>query len=606
MEFSIYTSKQIERGIFAANIAVAGLVIVCFALLFGFASPMIPTGALNFVQALVVIVFCGERFMRLYMARSKRLYLRGHWFEFALLGLLLVLLFRAGAWENSAIIRQVAIGIYLAFQTTAKLARRTVSIASKGKNPVGMMLCVFGIMIVLGTLFLMLPASGARGRIGFVDAVFTATSAVTVTGLTVKSTAVDVSLFGQHIILVLMQLGGLSIVIFGVVLAFMAGQVFSIKEKTFVGDILSLDQFGHTGKVVTFILVTTVLIELAGTLLLLNSWGSLASGTYSKWFYSVFYSVSAFCNGGFDLMEGSLSPVRDRLSVYFVICPLIILGGMGFGVMYNVGTICKDIVSRMAKRIFSRDRIEFADPRRRLQLQSKIVLVTTLLLVVVPAFAFLVFENNMKPSHDISFTSVQENIFGPGARPQPHFGFLESIFVSVSARTAGFSTSDVGALSSVSLALLMVLMFIGGSPASAAGGIKTVTFAIIIMAAWATVRKRGHVEMFRRSVTLAAVGRSLVIVLLFAATIMVASSALAITERHNTFTLGQIMFETTSAMTTSGLSTGITPTLTTAGKGLIICTMLAGRLGPLALLAFMTLNLKPARYSYPEEPVMVG
>ena len=185
-------------------------------------------------------------------------------------------------------------------------------------------------------------------------------------------------------------------------------------------------------------------------------------------------------------------------------------------------------------------------------------------------------------------------------------GIGDALFQSVTARTAGFNTVDIGALSASSKFVLILLMFIGGSPGGTAGGIKTVTLAVVIMAALATLRKRDEVEVFRRSIRLLIVRRAVTVTLLFIVVLFTAALALSITENKNQFTMMQIMFETASALGTVGLSTGITGSLTSAGKLIIIVVMLIGRLGPLTLLASLTFNLKPARYEYPEEPVIVG
>ena len=373
-----------------------------------------------------------------------------------------------------------------------------------------------------------------------------------------------------------------------------------------MGDIMGLEQFGHTGKVVAFIITATLGIEIVGAYLMLDTWAGLAGSEYNKWFYSIFHAVSAFCNAGFSLTDNGMSAIKGTAGLYLVVCPLIILGGLGFGVLYNIGSIAFDLLGRFAKRLVYRDKAVFARPRRRMQLQSKIVLASTAVLIIVPVVAFLIFENNIQPQRSIEFKSVQDNIFGSQNGAKPEFGVLDGLFQSISSRTAGFSTVDIGSLSAPSLAVLMMLMFIGASPGSTAGGIKNVTLVIILMAAFTTIRRRDEVEIFNRSVRLVAVGRAIMITLLFGAVIMFVSFALSITERHSGFTFGQILFETTSAVATSGMSTGITPTLTTAGKLLIILTMLVGRLGPLSLLASLTLNIRPVRYSYPEEPVVVG
>ncbi len=183
---------------------------------------------------------------------------------------------------------------------------------------------------------------------------------------------------------------------------------------------------------------------------------------------------------------------------------------------------------------------------------------------------------------------------------------MDALFQSVTARTAGFNTVSIAALSDASKLILILLMFIGGSPGGTAGGIKTVTFMVILMAVIATLRRREEVEIFHRSVRLMIVRRAVTVMVLFALTLVGATLGLCLTEASNHFTLMQMLFEVTSALGTVGLSTGITPALTTGGKLIIVIVMLTGRLGPLTLLSAMTFNVKSARYSYPEEAMVVG
>jgi trk system potassium uptake protein TrkH len=196
--------------------------------------------------------------------------------------------------------------------------------------------------------------------------------------------------------------------------------------------------------------------------------------------------------------------------------------------------------------------------------------------------------------------------YAGGSNSPEKTSVLGALFQSITARTAGFNTVDISAMSASSKFILILLMFIGGSPGSTAGGIKTVTLAVVVMTAIAALRKRQEVEMFKRSVRIVVVGRAVTVTLLFAAVLFTATLALSITENSKPFTMSDIMFEAGSALGTVGLTTGITASLTTAGKFIIIATMLIGRLGPLTLLAALTFDIKPARYNYPDEAVIVG
>lgn len=272
-----------------------------------------------------------------------------------------------------------------------------------------------------------------------------------------------------------------------------------------------------------------------------------------------------------------------------MVCPLIILGGLGFGVLYDLVNIGADRIRRLLKKSFSKYYRFSMEAPKRMQLQTKIVLSVSAILIILGTIAILFFE------HFTSKNISNENI-----------GILGAFFQSVTARTAGFNTVDIDALTPSSKFILISLMFIGGSPGSTAGGIKTVTLAVVLMTAIAALRKRSEVEMFKRSVRIVVVGRAVTVTLLFVAVLFTATLALSVTEVTNDFTMSDIMFEAGSALGTVGLTTGITPVLTTAGKLIIIATMLIGRLGPLTLLAALTFNLKPARYNYPDEAIIVG
>jgi trk system potassium uptake protein TrkH len=351
-------------------------------------------------------------------------------------------------------------------------------------------------------------------------------------------------------------------------------------------DLLSEQTSGVIAHFIRFIFLATIIIESLGAIFLHDMWlkaGPIPKHIESLWFCSVFHSISAFCNGGIGLFSDSLIKYNFNWQIYGVICPLIILGGLGFGVLHNI--VDFSWYKFKNQIIYLPKTHHHLIGHERLQLQTKIVLLVTVILIFGGTFGLLILQHNT----------------GDG-----HFDFADAFFQSVTARTAGFNTIDLRTLSAPSKLFLIGFMLIGGSPGGTAGGIKTVTFAIIIMAVYATARRRAEVEMFRRSIPLSSVGKALTVILLFTFVYLGAVFLLAITERHNHFDFIDVMFEVASALGTVGLSCGITASLTTAGKIIIIITMLIGRLGPLTLLAAMTFNIRPARYSYPTEPVVVG
>jgi len=593
----IYKNKRLENILIGANALIAAVVAASFVLLFGFETPLLPAKILYAIQIVLLCLFIVEKIIRLFNAASKAEFLRTNWFEIPLLIALGIAVFGAGRWfaptkEAASTARHFTAGIYLVLQVVTKLCRTSVNLAASGKSPTRTLIASFLVLIISGAGLLVLPRASAVGkeRLSFVDALFTATSATCVTGLIVRDTGQDFSMMGQVVILALIQLGGLGIVVFGAVFAVLLG--LSLREQVAMQDLLSARTLSRIGNMIAFIFIGTILLEAIGAVSLFGMWDDVpgrVADVPQQWFCSFFHSISAFCNAGFSLFSKSFIDYNRSWQAYVVVCPLIILGGLGFSVLYDLSNIATDRTNRFFKKRFNkRYRLSMEAPKR-MRLQTKIVLSVSAGLIVLGMLAILLFERYASGSDSAGDTSV-----------------LGALFQSVTARTAGFNTLDIKAMSASSKFVLILLMFIGGSPGSTAGGIKTVTLAVVIMTAVAALRKRGEVEMFRRSVRIVVVGRAITVTLLFAAVLFGATLALSITENSNGFTMSDIMFEAGSALGTVGLTTGITPSLTTAGRLIIIAVMLVGRLGPLTLLAALTFNLKPARYSYPEEAVIVG
>jgi trk system potassium uptake protein TrkH len=603
-----YKDKRLEKVLIGINALTAAVVAASFVVLFGFDEPLLSARFLYAVQVALLCIFIVEKIVRFSNTVSMREFWRGNWFEVPLLLALGIALLGAGRWfgkTDPAAVRHFAVGIYLVLQVVTKLCRTSVNLAASGRNPTRTLIASFLVLIISGAGLLMLPRASAPDteNMSFVDALFTATSATCVTGLIVKNTGRDFSFMGKVIILSLIQLGGLGIVMFGAVFALLLGQALSLRESVAMQDLLSARTLSRIGNMIAFIFVGTILIEAVGAVSIFGMWGDRVANVQQQWFCSIFHSVSAFCNAGFSLFEDSFRGYNKRLEVYMVICPLIILGGLGFGVLYDLVFIAADKIKRFFKRRFNKQYRFSMEAPKRMRLQTKIVLSVSALLIVLGMLAILIFERYTIPAS----AAITETSASPELAPvPPSVGILGALFQSITARTAGFNTIDISALSASSKFILIVLMFIGGSPGSTAGGIKTVTLAVVIMTVIAALRKRQEVEMFKRSVRIAVVGRAITVTLLFVAVLFGATLALSITENANGFTMSDMMFEAGSALGTVGLSTGITPSLTTAGKLIIIVVIFVGRLGPLTLLAALTFNLKPVRYNYPEEAIVVG
>ncbi|HBG78110.1 MAG TPA: ATPase [Phycisphaerales bacterium] len=576
----LYRNKPLERLLILLNASVTAAVAGTALAQLGFYEHAIPDKIAASILIWSTVFFIAEKIIRFFNSRSKKDYLATRWFELLFVLVFVVLLISANF--------MLAMGVYLLVEIIAKICRTVVNLAASGKSPAVALAGLFILLILCGAALLMLPKSHTDKPLSFVDALFTAASATCVTGLTVKETGIDFTLVGQTIILSLIQIGGLGIVIFGAVFALLFGQSLGVRQATAMQDLLSAQTVNKIANMIAFIFIATIGIEFLGAAYLYNMWDSafpMPDYIKSKWFCSLFHSVSAFCNAGFSLFSKNLVEYSFNWRVYGVICPLIIFGGLGFGVLRNLFDIFSDRAVRILKNIIPFAKKPAAHLPQKMHLQTRVVLFVTSLLIIFGTVFLLVIQNNT-------------------GNCKINLG--DAFFQSVSARTAGFNTIDINALSEPAKMILIILMFIGGSPGSTAGGIKTVTLAIIVMAVYATIRKRADVEMFKRSIPLVAVGKAFTVLLLFAVMFFTSGFLLTITERHNNFATSAIFFETASALGTVGLSCGITPSLTTAGKLIIIITMLIGRLGALTLLATLTFNIKPKRYNYPIEPIIVG
>ena len=591
----VYKNKKLEKIIIAINVLAAVVITASFAMLFGFDKPPLPAALLYKVQAVLLFVFIAEKLIRLFNAASKVEFLKANWFEIPLLLALGTAIFGAGRLfdkPETIIVQYSAVCIYLVLQVVIKVCRTLLNLAASGRNPTQTLIASFLILITSGAGLLMLPKASAGENLHFVDALFTATSATCVTGLIVKDTGSDFTLMGQLTILSLIQLGGLGIVVFGAVFALLLRQALSLRESVAMQDLLSAQTLGRISNMIAFIFVGTIIIEAVGAISIFRMWDNAPGwigNVHQQWYCSIFHSISAFCNAGFSLFGDSFVGYNKNWGVYAVICPLIILGGLGFSVLYDLVNIVADRIKRFFKRLFNKQYRFLMQAPKKVQLQTKVVLSVSAILIILGMLAILLFER-----------------YAGRNNPAENPGILGAFFQSVTARTAGFNTIDISAMSTSGKFILILLMFVGGSPGSTAGGIKTVTLAVVIMTAVAALRKRQEVEIFKRSIRIDIVGRAITVTLLFVVVLFGATLTLSITERANGFDMSQIFFEAASALGTVGLTTGITASLTTLGKLIIIATMLIGRLGPLTLLAALTFNLKPARYNYPQEALIVG
>lgn len=428
----------------------------------------------------------------------------------------------------------------------------------------------FILIIFIGASLLSLPVSTVDGEgLSFIKALFTATSATCVTGLVVVDTGTTFTIFGQLVILTLIQVGGLGFMTFATLFAFLLGKRISLKERILLQESLNNISIEGIVRLAKRILVFTAFFESIGALILSIRF-SFDMPLGKAIYYGIFHSVSNFNNAGFDLMGEfrSLTGYVDDPAVVLTISSLIVIGGIGFIVM-------NDIYEYRATR--------------RVSLHTKVVLSTTMwLLLAGTVFIFLLEFSNSKTLGPLS---TEGKVLG-------------ALFQSVTARTAGANTISIGDMTQSALFLTILLMFIGASPGSTGGGIKTTTFATLIGAVWSQIRGREDVVLFRRRVGYEIIYKALTVTFSALALIMVMAMLLTITEEGYDFLM--ILFETTSAFATVGLSMGLTPHLSPAGEIIITMMMLAGRVGPLTVAFAITLRRKQNPYKYPKGKIMIG
>ncbi|MBQ7889359.1 MAG: potassium uptake protein [Erysipelotrichaceae bacterium] len=434
---------------------------------------------------------------------------------------------------------------------------------------------LFGILI--GSILLALPiSSSTQGKIDYIDALFTATTSMCVTGLVTLPTVSTWSFFGQLVILILIQIGGLGVITIIAGLMIYMNKKIGLNDRLLLQDAFNLNSISGIIRFIKKVLKGTLIVESVGALLYMLVFVP-EFGVRGIWI-SIFTSVSAFCNAGIDIIsENSLCDYALNPIVNAVTSMLIVLGGIGYLVWWDVVRVLKKRTQQKIS-VFS-----------HLTLHSKIVLSVTTFLVLFGALSFLVFEyNNPLTIKNLSlFDKVQV-----------------SFFQSITTRTAGFATIPQQNLTNSSAIISMILMFIGGSPAGTAGGIKTITIAVLLISALATIQNREHVEVFDRTLSKHAVNKSVAVVSV-SFSIMMVSTLLLSSCMHAD--LLDILYETVSATATVGLTRNLTPSLNMMGKIVIIVTMYLGRVGPISLLvAFNAKKDKKNVIKNPIEEISIG
>ena len=422
-------------------------------------------------------------------------------------------------------------------------------------------------MILIGAFLLALPFSSASGEwTSFSDALFTSTSAVCVTGLIVRDTATYWSLFGQFVILLLIQIGGLGVVTVALSIVLISGKKIGLKQRSTMQEAISAPQVGGMVRMTGFILKGVLIIEAIGAVLLSFSFCA-EFGFWKGLWYAIFHSVSAFCNAGCDLI-GVKAPFSSMTSyaanpwINLPLMLLIVIGGIGFFTWEDV----------------LKNKWHF----RRYSMQSKTILITSAFLILLPALYFFFFEFQDAP--------VGERIW-------------LSLFQAITPRTAGFHTADLTMMTESGLMIIMSLMLVGGSPGSTAGGMKTTTLAVLVSSALAVFRRKENTHLFKRRVEDSIVKTAISLLIMYLALFLFGGILIS---RIEGLPLLTALFETASAVGTVGLSLGVTPALCAASRCILIVLMFLGRVGGLTLI-YAAVSNKGAKISeYPKENITVG
>ncbi|WBW99406.1 TrkH family potassium uptake protein [Oceanirhabdus sp. W0125-5] len=450
---------------------------------------------------------------------------------------------------------------------------RTTFNSKKIKNkltPVQILAGGFFVLIIIGAILLTLPiATVDRVSTNFIDALFTSTSAVCVTGLVVVDTGTYWSMFGKTVIITLIEIGGLGFMSVATLFFLLLGKRITLRERMVMQEAMNYFSLQGLVKMAKYILIFTFSVQLAGAAILsiqfIPEYGPLKGIGYS-----LFHSISAFCNAGFDLMGNftSITKYSGNPLVMLTITSLIIISGLGFFVWADIYNYKKS---------------------KRLTLHSKIVITMTVILVIGGAILMFLFENSNPDT--IQNVSTGEKI-------------LSSLFASVTPRTAGFNSISTDAMTNAGKFLTMILMFIGGSPGSTAGGIKTVTAGVLILTLIAFIKGKEDVEAFGRRINRDTVFKAFVIVLISLLLVIVSTLLLSVTEPNTNFEL--IFYEAISAFGTVGLSMGLTPNLSLGGKIIVAIAMYCGRVGPLTVALALGNKKRKGAIRYPEDKILVG
>ncbi|MBF8962589.1 ATPase [Pontibacter sp. FD36] len=545
--------------------------------------------AIDAILGVFVVIYL----LRILYGFERVKFLRRTWFEGVLMAIILVNhvgtylfdfpviynIFEGIGMPLSVEIYRVLVSLYMLLLLVIELLETRVHLKTLQVKPAVTFLMSFLTLIALGTAMFMLPKmTNDPDGMRFVDALFMATSASCITGLTVVDPGTYFTFSGQVILLLLVQLGGLGVMTFATFFATLMRQGIGIKQHVAMFEIMESESISFTKGLLRKLIIMTLSIEAIGTVIIFATWGNEVEfvGLGSKIFFSVFHAVSGFCNAGFSLFpEGMYSnPLQKAYVLHLTIATLVILGGIGFPTIL-------DILSPKAMRA------RMAAPWRNWKMMTRVTVYSSAALLAFGTVTFFLLEYFNTLSH-LSFVEA----------------LITSFFQSMTTRSSGFNTVDTSAISVPALLIMMMLMFIGASPGSMGGGIKTTTFTVIILSVWTTIVGKRNIEIGKRTIPHSVSYKAFAVFTFAVGFNILFLIILSISDAQ--FDILRLAFEQVSAFATVGLSTGITAGLSDVGKTVIILSMYIGRVGTLTLALAISTRATSTAYKYPDTHLAIG
>lgn len=493
---------------------------------------------------------------------------------------------RMAGWAYFANIEWVYLGIALVF--LSELSRNSLFFDNFYFNPTILFVISFLALILLGTVLLMLPRTTLVAPLSFVDAVFMSTSAVCITGLTVTDISTNFSVFGQSVIMLLMQAGGLGIMTFTGFFGYFFSGGFSYKNQLMFGEILGENKLNSVISTLLTIIFITLFFELVGGFFIFFSLKEAPFDSIGdRIFFSAFHAISSFCNAGFTILpeEGMGHDIyRGNYGFQLALSCSFILGGLGFGTVYNFYTFLKQKAKQLVHKIFRRR--PYIHKPRAFSFNTRFILLCNGIILVVATLSYYILEQRHTLAEDSSWMG----------------DWVTSFFMANSARSAGFDSVNVNFVATPTLIMIVTLMWMGASPGSTGGGVKVTTVALAILNIIALARGKEAIELYKRRIAVESVNKAFAIIVLSVLTITLSFVLMNFAEPEKE--MKALLFEVMSAYSTCGLSLGITPSLSVAGKIIVAMTMFVGRVGTLTLLVAFIKNTRNKSYIYPTEKIL--